>query len=76
MHNFVVTARKVALCPLDFYDTRACIDQALRAIGSGDRLFERNDENIFQHGSQKLLGRPSAWVATWLRIRFVEIGAT
>ncbi len=25
---------------------------------------------------QKLFGRPSTWVATWLRIRFVEIGAT
>lgn len=25
---------------------------------------------------QKLLGRPSAWVATWLRIKFVLIGAT
>ena len=27
-------------------------------------------------GHQKLLGCPSTWVATWLRMRFVEIGAT
>jgi hypothetical protein len=28
----------------------------------------------FSH--QKDFGRSSTWVATWLRIRFVEIGAT
>src|SRR5213083_2395686 len=35
------------------------------------RLFDQD-----RLGHQKLLGWPSTWVATWLRIRFVEIGAT
>jgi hypothetical protein len=38
--------------------------------------FSRKGRRIRADSIQKLFGRSSTWVATWERIRFVEIGAT
>ena len=39
-------------------------------------LLERDHENAVSSPDQNDLGIFRAWVATWLRIRFVLIGAT
>ena len=77
MMSAAIIAREIALGPFGFDHPRTGISQPLRSQRSGHRLLLRHDEDALQRlGHQNDFGRPSAWVATWLRIRFVEIGAT
>ena len=61
VHEIVVTAREIALRPLDLDDARAGIGEPARAHRRGDRLFERHDEEAGQRKgfTQYDLGSPS-----------------
>jgi hypothetical protein len=77
VHDMVVAAGEIALFALDLDHPRAGIGEAGGAERRGDRLLERDNRDPFERqGHQKLFGRPSTCVATWLRIKLVEIGAT
>src|SRR3546814_376844 len=77
MYDIIIASREIALGTLDLYDPGTRIGETRGAKRRGDGLFKRDDRDSgkWPH-HQKDLGRPSTWVATWLRIKFVEMGAT
>src|SRR6185437_5016966 len=65
MHHVIVSARKVALRPLDLNDPRAGVSEPARALRRGHRLLDRNDKKIREgeHHYSVARGETSTWRA-------------
>ena len=77
MNDIIVGPGEVSSGALDLDHTCGGIREAARAQRRGHRLLDGDDQHAFERRArhQNDFGRPSTFVATCDKIRFVEIGA-